>query len=150
MKTPCNHEYCGDCLEDLFETSLKDETLFPPRCCRQTIPVNSDELALFVKKPIRDKYATRKIEVETVDRTYCSNADCAEFILPSTIVDKTAACAKCSSVTCSGCKRIAHPGPCPEDSTEEQTLELARNEGWRRCSTCNRMIELDTGCYHMT
>ena len=33
-RVPCRHEYCRDCLEDLFETSLEDESLFPPNCCR--------------------------------------------------------------------------------------------------------------------
>ena len=32
---PCNHAYCVHCLYDLFQRSLKDEELFPPRCCRQ-------------------------------------------------------------------------------------------------------------------
>lgn len=31
-RAPCNHEYCRECLEELFETSLTDESLFPPRC----------------------------------------------------------------------------------------------------------------------
>ncbi|KAK3700515.1 hypothetical protein LTR37_015916 [Vermiconidia calcicola] len=31
-RVPCNHEYCRPCLESLFTLSMKDETLFPPRC----------------------------------------------------------------------------------------------------------------------
>ena len=36
----CEHIYCNDCLKELSMRSTKDETLFPPTCCRQPIPWN--------------------------------------------------------------------------------------------------------------
>ncbi|QSZ35863.1 hypothetical protein DSL72_006985 [Monilinia vaccinii-corymbosi] len=38
---PCRHEYCRACLEQLFELSMADESLFPPRCCRDPISILS-------------------------------------------------------------------------------------------------------------
>ncbi|KAI1906825.1 hypothetical protein LOZ65_006824 [Ophidiomyces ophidiicola] len=36
---PCRHGYCYHCLETLFMRSTVDESLFPPRCCGQIIPL---------------------------------------------------------------------------------------------------------------
>ncbi|KAK5109351.1 hypothetical protein LTR62_007120 [Meristemomyces frigidus] len=38
-RVPCNHEYCRPCLAQLFELSMTDESLFPPRCDSLEIPV---------------------------------------------------------------------------------------------------------------
>ncbi|KAK3207237.1 hypothetical protein GRF29_103g279961 [Pseudopithomyces chartarum] len=36
-----SHAYCRTCLNDLFESSLTDTTLFPPRCCRVSIRLSA-------------------------------------------------------------------------------------------------------------
>ena len=148
IKAPCGDEYCRDCLRELFEASYTDETLFPPRCCRQTIPIDNPEIILALGKALTAKYESRRIEVETKDRTYCTI--CSTFIPPTAIHDKSAQCPACSFYTCSTCKHAAHRGPCPDDPGDEQVLELARQEGWQRCNNCNRVIELNHGCFHMT
>lgn len=42
-QAPCNHGYC---LQDLFKTAITDESLFPPRCCRQPIPLEAVQMFL--------------------------------------------------------------------------------------------------------
>ncbi|KAI6900217.1 hypothetical protein KC318_g8898 [Hortaea werneckii] len=41
-RVPCKnkHEYCRECLVELFRLSLTDESLFPPRCDGAEIPLN--------------------------------------------------------------------------------------------------------------
>ncbi|RMY63200.1 hypothetical protein D0864_12701 [Hortaea werneckii] len=41
-RVPCKnkHEYCRECLAELFRLSLTDESLFPPRCDGAEIPLN--------------------------------------------------------------------------------------------------------------
>lgn len=48
------------------------------------------------------------------------------------------------------CKQAGHTGDCAEDKAMEQTMELAKKEGWQKCPSCGRMVELNTGCNHMT
>jgi hypothetical protein len=50
----CGHRYCADCIKSLFMRSTKDESLYPPKCCKQAIPLalvakhmDAAELALF-------------------------------------------------------------------------------------------------------
>ena len=150
LKAPCGDEYCRDCLRELFETSYTDESLFPPRCCRQIIPIDSKDIALFLSKNLRDQYEARRVEVETKDRKYCSNLACAAFIPPNEIADKVAVCPTCTTRTCSGCKRVAHSGICAEDPEDQAVLEVALQEGWQKCSSCNHLVELNHGCNHIT
>ncbi|KAL8628125.1 hypothetical protein Q9189_006164 [Teloschistes chrysophthalmus] len=46
FQAPCDHYYCQKCLSHLFELATTDETIFPPRCCRQGIPLMSARLYL--------------------------------------------------------------------------------------------------------
>jgi hypothetical protein len=50
---------------------------------------------------------------------------------------------------CTMCKGGEHLGDCPKDSAILEVLELAKKEGWKRCSKCNRVIELKHGCNHI-
>ena len=150
LSVACGHEYCGACLTELFEKSYKDESMFPPRCCRQTISVAGQDVKPFLSKDLRDKYEPRRVEIATKDRTYCFKKTCSTFIPPTAVQNKFAICSKCTCRTCADCKRAAHLGICAEDQDEQLTIDLARQEGWQRCSSCRRLVELTLGCYHMT
>ncbi|MCJ1389727.1 hypothetical protein MMC18_002584 [Xylographa bjoerkii] len=36
---PCGHDYCKDCVKQLFFMATRDKSLFPPRCCHEAIPL---------------------------------------------------------------------------------------------------------------
>jgi hypothetical protein len=147
-RVPCRHEYCRHCLEDLFETSLTDESLFPPRCCRQSIPVGS--VRLFLRSTLIHAYEKKKVEFETPNRTYCSSPPCSAFIPVENIRDEVARCLECGTTTCTSCRATAHEGDCPNDLALQQVLEAAAENGWQRCYSCWRLVELDHGCNHIT
>jgi hypothetical protein len=151
VTTPCKDRYCIDCIKTLFMKSTKDESLYPPKCCKEVIPpalvtkhMDLEELAVFELATV--EYATR-------DKTYCSNHECAKFILPGTIASGTnrATCPACGTDTCTICKNASHQGTdCPDDPSIGQTRQLAREMGWQTCFACDRVVELWTGCNHMT
>lgn len=147
-RAPCQHEYCRSCLEDLFKASMTDESLFPPRCCRQ--PINMNIARIFLKSDIVQEYQKKKIEFETPNRTYCYSIGCSSFIDRSHINGEVATCPECQHTTCTNCKGRAHTGDCPNDTALQQLLATAQENGWQRCSSCWRMVELDHGCNHMT
>ncbi len=146
-QTPCGHHYCQDCLNTLFELSTTDETLYPPRCCRQQIPLASAKL--YLNSALICAFEQKSIEYKSWDRTYCSQPTCSSFITSATITSERATCTVCSTITCTICKSRAHNGDCPEDTATQQVLETAREEGWKRCYNCGRLVELDIGCNHM-
>lgn len=147
-QAPCRHEYCERCLTRLFENSMIDESLFPPRCCRQTIPL--DKNRLFLNAGLAQKFREKALEFSTPNRTYCHNRDCAIFIPTAKYTHTTAPCDKCRSLTCITCKRASHDGDCPYDEELQQVIQLARDQGWQRCHNCWGLVELNTGCNHMT
>jgi len=147
----CGHRYCADCAKNLFMRSTKDEEIYPPRCCKQPIPLalvarhmDTDELAAFQLATV--EYATR-------DRVYCSNLACGSFIVPDRIDTsmQRADCPKCGTETCSRCLSSYHGDTaCPDDPSMRETRELALSEGWQTCNACHRIVQLRTGCNHMT
>ncbi|KAH9223443.1 hypothetical protein DL95DRAFT_420154 [Leptodontidium sp. 2 PMI_412] len=137
-RVPCTHEYCRGCLHDLFNASLIDDTLFPPRCCRLPITPTAS-IRIYLPASIVRQYEAKKIEFDTPNRTYCSNPLCSSFIRIEYIAEEQATCQVCQVVTCTICKGAAHTGDCPDD----EALKL-------RCYSCRRLVELDMGCNHMT
>lgn len=148
MSGPCNHEYCRNCLRELFEASLTDESLFPPRCCRQPIPVQS--VGIFLTKDIKQRFEEKMIEFSTPNRTYCCNARCSVFINADEIEGDIATCGSCGSATCTLCKASAHNGECPHDTALHAVVDLANEENWQRCYSCRSIVQLEVGCNHMT
>ena len=147
-QTPCGHFYCQECIQTLFELSATDETLFPPRCCRQVISLSSVKIFLSTAA-VRD-FEKKSIEFATSDRTYCSWQTCSSFIPPINISGERATCEECGTHTCTICKTNTHDGDCPQDVATQQVLETAREQGWQRCYNCRRLVELDVGCNHIT
>ncbi|GAP89465.1 putative IBR finger domain protein [Rosellinia necatrix] len=147
-RAPCQHEYCRQCLSRLFQDAMVDESLFPPRCCKQPIPL--DKSQLFLDANVARQFRQKAVELATPNRTYCHNTDCAAFIPPANCRHTTATCGECRGQTCTACKGAWHAGDCPNDEQLQQVIRLAREQGWQRCQNCWGMVELNTGCNHMT
>ncbi|KAK7725334.1 hypothetical protein SLS63_008198 [Diaporthe eres] len=149
-RLPCSHEYCRACLRNLFTSSLTDETLFPARCCRQKIPEMEPQIQIILGGQLLSRYMAKKVEMETPNKTYCHRPDCSTFIPPQSIENDIANCPKCQNKTCSICKAAAHEGTdCPKDEAAQQLLDLAKQQGWRQCHACKKVIELKYGCNHI-
>ncbi|RMZ08185.1 hypothetical protein D0860_04766 [Hortaea werneckii] len=135
-RVPCKnkHEYCRECVAELFRLSLTDESLFPPRCDGAEIPL--------------DYYP----ELSTANRVYCHDPSCAIWIPKSLINEDTniSTCPTCDKTTCAMCKAPSHSGDCPEDEALQQLINIAHAEEWQRCSECKRFVELDTRCNHIS
>ncbi|KXS95993.1 hypothetical protein AC578_8103 [Pseudocercospora eumusae] len=151
IKVECEHRYCIDCAKGLFRRATKDETLFPPRCCKKSID------PLLVKRHMSadevDAFDAAAVEFSTVDKVYCSNRSCGKFIPPALIESRTRAarCGQCGFYTCSMCKNEQHlKTDCPDDPALRETRELAKQMGWQTCPRCPTVVQLRSGCHHMT
>lgn len=145
---PCGHEYCRACLRELFELSFTDESLYPPRCCRQPVPI--DSVAIFLTKSIKERFEERRKECNTPNRTYCSKSDCSRFIQAEEIEGDIATCTCCGTRTCTMCKAVEHVSDCPQDTALHTVVDLANTKNWQRCYNCRNIVELDVGCNHIT
>jgi hypothetical protein len=147
-RAPCTHEYCRDCLQRLFEESMLDETLFPPRCCKVPIPLEQNILLL--PQAMVDRFREKSVEFSTPNRTYCHQNGCSAFVPSGNCIDGVAKCQNCTATTCTVYKGASHAGDCPYDEQLQEVITMARSEGWRRCQNCWAMIELNIGCNHIT
>jgi hypothetical protein len=127
---------------------MTDDSLFPPKCCRQ--PITAGAMRIHLTGDLVRQYEAKKVEYETPDRTYCSNAFCSAFIRAENIADEKATCPVCAEDTCTMCKAEAHTGDCPADTALQLVLDTANENGWQRCYGCRRLVELDIGCNHIT
>ena len=147
ITAPCGDRYCIACLGELYDLAMKDESLFPPRCCRQPIPL---EIATQLLSSTQvQEFLEKTIEFTTHDRIYCHDNSCGAFIRPDKTSGEKAMCI-CGALTCIVCKAAAHEGDCPEDPAYVSLMEFARAEGYQACQQCKRLVELSTGCNHMT
>ncbi|KAG2025857.1 hypothetical protein GB937_002579 [Aspergillus fischeri] len=124
IPAPCSHTYCRICAVRLFQDSMTDETLFPPRCCRKEIPLSL--VSGFLGLARSQQFEEKAIEFSDPHRTYCSNPSCSEYIFPYSVSSYIGTCSHCSSRTCMRCKKPAHEGDCPDE--DEELLQLAERE----------------------
>ncbi|KAG8420645.1 hypothetical protein J3459_010861 [Metarhizium acridum] len=148
IRCPCSHDYCRTCIAGLFEAAISDDSLFPARCCRQAIPLGLNQI--FIPAKLAGRYRAKELEHGTPNRTYCHNSPCSTFIPPQFIRGNRATCVKCYSSTCTSCKGPAHESDCPPDVATLHVLRMANDRGWQRCSSCRILVELSTGCNHIT
>lgn len=147
-RAPCRHEYCRDCLSQLFESAMMDESLFPPRCCKEQIPLDP-RMKIFLSPALVDRFVKKMPELESKNRTYCFATSCSVFIPADRIDGDIATCPQCNRTTCITCKAAAHSGDCPKDTALQQLITTAQDPNWQRCYQCRRMVELETECNHM-
>ncbi|KAK2059121.1 IBR finger domain-containing protein [Colletotrichum caudatum] len=146
----CQDMYCAGCLRNLFEASIKDESLFPPRCCGHAIPIDDISGKLFSDEFVNTFHA-KSVEYSTTDRTYCHAPTCSAFIPPATIHGDIGTCPTCQARVCALCKGPEHQDhACTQDAATQQVLQLAKDNKWKRCPSCQTVVELDVGCYHIT
>ena len=149
VQAPCRHMYCGGCFRRFIEASTRDESLHPPRCCNQELPLSGG--LHFLDTELVELFERKKKEFSTSDRTYCVQSACAAFIPPECIQLDVATCSECKSDTCSICKGLAHlDAQCPVEQEDRSIAGLIETENWARCPSCKRVIELGDGCHHIT
>lgn len=151
----CSHDYCKPCLHEVILTAMKTESAFPPKCCLTEIPLKTVLVCLNGKQ--RDEYKEKSAEyaIPAGHRWYCPEPKCARWIRPEKLHRERRSqqtCPHCKVNICSVCRSLAHDAneECPQDFGLDATLEVAEAEGWRRCYSCRTMVELTTGCRHIT
>ncbi|KAG1725996.1 uncharacterized protein EDB91DRAFT_77863 [Suillus paluster] len=154
VRAPCGHFYDIDCITELFQSATRDESLYPPRCCRQNIPL--PRVRPHLTQAVLSEFELKAQEFGTLKRVYCVAPTCSRFLGPlhEGYFSKVLTCPSptCTTTTCGKC-RGRYEGfthLCTPDADSEQVLTLSDASGWSRCPGCAQMIELDTGCFHMT
>ncbi|KAF2875604.1 hypothetical protein BDV95DRAFT_462350, partial [Massariosphaeria phaeospora] len=144
---PVPHVYCRPCLMHLFKSALTVDSLFPPRCCE---PIPLDTCRTLLSKELVKDFDLKVEEFATPNPTHCAHAKCGKFIRARDIRNGTGMCVFCRGKTCAVCKNQAHQGLCPSDPHVQLLMDAASRSKWQQCGNCKNMVELSSGCFHMT
>src|SRR5262249_13904932 len=148
----CGHYYDVSCLTNLFEASTRDQTLFPPTCCRRSISLNDVQSHLPIE--LIAVYLAKEIEFTTTRRIYCANPACSRFLGPrddDKANRRAVPCVApdCDTHTCSSCNAAYVPGSrhsCRKAAkADRDAITLSRGRGWVRCPGCSEMVEKSVG-----
>ncbi|TVY71552.1 hypothetical protein LSUE1_G007603 [Lachnellula suecica] len=134
-------------------TAMESETHWPAKCCLNTIP--SSIVLGHLDPQAKKKYSQRKAEwsIPTSDRVYCARPACSTWIPAKNVNTQLhlAKCPKCSKLSCTICRGKFHnENDCPQDPNLQATINLAEMEGWKRCYSCQALVEHNKGCRHIT
>lgn len=150
----CQHHYCSVCFSQLVATATQNEDLFPPKCCLQEIPRKTLQAKLAATEFAQYKMKAQEFSVSAGERWFCPSAGCGKWFDKSKTRSRgdTVSCPHCKTYMCQHCRGLSHArgGRCPQDQALDATLETAELNGWRRCYNCHAMVELASGCRHIT
>lgn len=154
VRAPCGHFYDISCITNLFQLAASDESLYPPRCCLQIIPL--PRVRPHLMHELITEFESKAQECRTRNRIYCASPACSRFLGPlyKGFFRKVFTCTSttCTTATCGKC-RGRYDGRthnCVPDAETARVLKLSHITGWSRCPGCAQMVELDLGCYHIT
>ncbi|KAK1838844.1 ibr domain-containing protein [Colletotrichum chrysophilum] len=112
------------------------------------IPVDNHRPVLGSK--LVGQFRAKEVEFSTPNRTYCHQPTCSTFVPVEFIKNDIATCPRCVYKTCAICKGADHQGKdCSQDTATQFLLQVAAENGWQRCFSCRRVVELEHGCNHM-
>eukprot|EP00548_Thalassiothrix_antarctica_P011244 CAMPEP_0194161152 /NCGR_PEP_ID=MMETSP0152-20130528/78782_1 /TAXON_ID=1049557 /ORGANISM="Thalassiothrix antarctica, Strain L6-D1" /LENGTH=521 /DNA_ID=CAMNT_0038870909 /DNA_START=46 /DNA_END=1609 /DNA_ORIENTATION=- len=151
----CNHLQCIKCMKKLFQTALGDRALLPLKCC--DIPIDMNIARDLLDEKEFDRIFLQVEEIFAKNKMYCPS--CQIFInldLVDTTQSTDLPCMGCGTLLCVSCQTLSHPGTsCKENKAimtgdDELLLDLSKQEGWKQCPSCSILIELRSGCNHIT
>lgn len=148
LKVPCACLFCAPCLNRIFQAAATTELLFPAKCHGEPIPL--DRWTKVLTPETLKLYQRRYLETATENRVYCAKIECRKFLPLPQYSTSALMCEDCGTTTCAVCKELGHAGEiCPSVLSDEEFLEYAREQGWKRCYKCRRVVELHEGCMHV-
>ncbi|KAI9004518.1 hypothetical protein DFJ74DRAFT_759998 [Hyaloraphidium curvatum] len=146
---PCSHPLCHGCTREYLGCAF----LFSPEWIPRAV-LTQEEHA---------RFGIRHIEASLGSRAaYCPNKRCGTVLeMPegAEVWDR-AQCPGCGTVMCPSCRVEYHENltceqfrAIPEHLRNREDMELldvAAQRRWRRCPGCSAVMELDSGCNHIT
>ncbi|KAJ0248291.1 Ribonuclease H domain-containing protein [Hirschfeldia incana] len=169
----CFHRFCFSCMKQHVEVKLlggKTATC-PSAGCKSEVKM--DSCAEFLDPKLVEVMIQRKKEdsISVSDKVYCPYPTCSELMAKDEVFEYTEQyfvgteqssarkCMKCGQFFCMQCKVPWHYKDTCEDFSKSKRYQnagdgmvksLAQSKKWRQCTRCNNMVELASGCYHIT
>ncbi|KAF7558716.1 hypothetical protein G7046_g5437 [Stylonectria norvegica] len=162
---PCGCSYCFHCIRNAIRFRLHSGYVFPPQCCQT--PIDGETVRHTGNPGLFHLYHQVAAEAAVPDdsRKYCHNPHCRTFLAPLNDGRHSERCRACGLLTCKECLGPGHLDEewCPgrdlsseegniedENEPQEDMWEYMDNNGLVSCPRCRVIIELYSGCNHLT
>ncbi|CAH2069358.1 unnamed protein product [Thlaspi arvense] len=160
----CGHRFCVNCVKKHIEVKLLDGTL--PNClehgCESQLCIDRCRTFLTLKLIWMWEQRIREDTIPSKERVYCPN--CSYLMSKTELFSFSGSafrrCFKCSASFCFYCRVTWHSElsctdymklhPSPQNVDDAKLESLANLKGWRQCHRCQHMVELSSGCIHIT
>jgi hypothetical protein len=140
------------CITELIQHAITDESLYPPRCCK--LPLHAHLFNALIPFDVREAFEKKSVEFSTPtkDRRYCPQPTCSSFLGSADTLYRSVTCPSCNTVVCTHCRKAAHPVQqfCEPDDDTAVVSALMKENSWQRCPECRAVVELTIGCNHIT
>lgn len=166
MSLGCNHNFCGDCWLEYVCAKVEDQlTLLTSYCpfsgCHLVVPESS--LSSFIKLSSKTEFISalekaiiRDFTEKNKDIKICPNLKC-NLAVRTLNSERIEIECRCGILFCFKCGKEAHQ-PCSCEtahSWELKTMSEGKTALWllantKICPRCNKRIEKNEGCNHMT
>lgn len=170
----CSHRFCRPCMAKHAHTKIMSR-LFPIACphtqCKSALTPDESKQLLDPKSLAIFTVLEQEAAIPDSSKLYCPFPDCARLMSTQMGIivagrvgsapKEQARCRFCRRLLCTVCRVAWHVGLSCAAATQTAPLQerqrqdadfmrLAKEKNWRKCQRCRRMIELQTGCFHIT
>ncbi|CAI9267632.1 unnamed protein product [Lactuca saligna] len=162
--TVCGHPYCSDCISGHVSAKIK-ENMTSVKCpdpkCKEVI--GPEHCRAIVPKEVLERWEEALCEslILGSEKFYCPFKDCSVMLVDDGGESVTSSeCPNCHRLFCAQCKVAWHS---EMDCNEFQSLnedernpedimlmQLAKSKEWRRCPSCNIIVEKQDGCHRIS
>lgn len=169
----CLHRFCFSCMKLHVEAKLSISTVIkcPHEDCEHKVDIDSCGKFLEPKLFERLTQQIREASIAVAEKVYCPYPRCSALMSKGEVLQYSTGlmvnaersgfrkCIKCHNLFCINCMvpwhsnmtcmdyKRSHPNPAAHDNLLKN---LATRKQWRQCIKCNNMVELASGCYHIT
>ncbi len=158
QKLNCGHEFCGECLNGMLDTAIRDKSSNAlkcptPNCAKAFEPKDINTINKAKAVQILDIQA-REAMAKDNNIKHCPTPDCPYSFVNDANRAETIRCEQCRKEYCSNClTQHAQKVSCEQakkDSAAERATQQWKDANTKQCPQCKKNIQKDGGCMHMT
>jgi hypothetical protein len=158
QKLSCSHEFCGECLNGMLDTAIRDKSSNSlkcpmPNCAKAFEPKDINTINKAKAKQILDIQAHEAMAKDNSIR-HCPTPDCPYSFVNDANRAETIRCEQCKKEYCSNClTQHAQKVSCEQakkNSAAEKATQEWKDANTKQCPRCKTNIEKNGGCLHMT
>lgn len=156
IKLLCDHSYCIECLQHIFELLLQEKNAVQfkcPQCAKKIEELDVRKIVNNDYKKLESYYDVLVQEWLNVQSSvkHCPTPDCSYRFINASQCPQNTKCPSCKHEYCSSCL-LKHPSniTCETATTNDKANDEWKQKNSKPCPRCKTSIEKNGGCNYVT